>query len=167
MTPAAFLSDILRPGLAHLHSLGGPAPSADAERFLLAVALQESGLVHRYQVLDGGRKRPARGYWQFEAGGGVKGVLHHPASRDLARKLCISRGVNCACQDAAWAALEHDAILAAGFARLLLWTDKQTIPTTSAGAWVCYAARLWLPGKPHPKAWPANWRSACEAVDQA
>lgn len=165
MTPSARLRDIIRPGLAHLHSLGGPAPTRDAERFLLAVSLQEDPAARRYQVLDGGRKGAASGLWQFEAGGGVRGVLHHPASKKLAARLCVTRGVCGACPDRVWSALERDDVLATGFARLLLLTDQHPIPTAIRAAWECYADRLWRPGKPHIETWPESWSAAYEAVN--
>src|SRR5690606_35531315 len=39
---------------------------------LLAIGLQESRFEHRRQI-----KGPARGFWQFERGGGVRGVMTH------------------------------------------------------------------------------------------
>src|SRR6476646_617594 len=68
----------------------------EARVLLLAIGLQESRLVDRYQVLDGGAKGPARGLWQFERGtkasrGGVWGVFLHRASSDPLRLLCRAR----------------------------------------------------------------------------
>lgn len=126
---------------------------------VLAVQRQEDPQQRRAQVLDGGRKGPARGLWQFEQGGGVKGVLEHRATAQLARQVCVARGVE-ARPGAVWAALETDDVLAAAFARLLIYTDPFSLPTTQAAAWTMYADRLWRPGKPHPEKWPANWTMA-------
>ncbi|XFB08402.1 hypothetical protein AAGT13_00040, partial [Azotobacter salinestris] len=88
----------------------------------LTIGLQESGLIHRRQI--GG---PARGWWQFEQGGGVAGVLRHPASAGYARGVCTARKVSPE-PGIVWAELEHDDTLAAAFARLLLWTDPAPLP---------------------------------------
>lgn len=139
----------------------------DGARIMLrAICLQESAGVHRYQVLSGGRKGPARGLWQFELGsklwkGGVWGVFLHPASRFWLSELCRARG----CEfdpRAIWEQLERDDVLAAGVARLLLFTDPRPLPLPGMqeDAWDCYQ-RNWRPGKPHPDRWPANYRRAC------
>ena len=165
MQPSEFLRDILDPGIAFLADLGSPPPSDDARRFLLAVAMQESGpkLDARYQGSPSATPGPARGWWQFEQGGGVRGVLTHAASRDRAGQVCDALRVQR--NDAAvWRAIEGNDLLAACFARLLLWTDVPPLPTTEAAAWDCYALRLWRPGKPHPETWGGNWRTASETV---
>ena len=166
MSPEKFLAQVLDPGLKYLASLGGPKPSDEARVFLLAVAGQESGWGARYQSAPSSTPGPARGFWQFEQGGGVAGVLTHSSSDDLAATLCDSLTV-VPDQAAAWRALEGNDRLAAGFARLLLLTDPYPIPTDQAEAWDCYANRLWRPGAPHPDAWPGNWQAAEEAVASA
>lgn len=153
---------ILTPSLALL-----PArmDSSAARVMLIAMALQESGLNARAQrpLRPGMPNGPARGLWQFERGGGVAGVLRHDATRAFAHEVCRARGV-LATSQAAWAAMEHDDILAACFARLLLWTDAGPLPTAERAGWDAYN-RTWRPGKPHPERWPNNWRLAKEAVD--
>lgn len=163
MTPATFLTTILDPGLGLLATLGGPAVSNEARVFLLAVAGQESGINARYQSSPATTPGPARGWWQMEQGGGVHGVLTHGASASLAAALCNALFV-VTNEPAVWRALEGNDMLAAGFARLLLWTDPKSVPTDQAGAWECYAERLWRPGKPHPDVWPGNWRTAQQTV---
>lgn len=138
-----------------------------ARVMLLAIGLQESRLIHRRQI--GG---PARGLWQFELGtrasrGGVWGVYLHHASTYWLHLLCQERG--CDFEPAAiYARLEHDDVLAAGVARLLLFTDPKRLPAVddTAGAWDLYL-RTWRPGKPHPHTWPDLHRQAREAVLQA
>lgn len=134
--------------------------SPQARVMLLAIGLQESRLIHRRQI--GG---PARGLWQFEEGGGVKGVMTHASSKDLAFKVCLSRGVS-ADRRAVYAEIEHDDVLAAAFARLLLWTDPKPLPATEQDGWALYM-RTWRPGKPHPETWPANFRAASQAVNES
>lgn len=130
-------------------------PSARA--MLWAIGRQESRFEHRRQI--GG---PARGFWQFEKGGGVKGVLTHAASKHHAAALCKERGVD-ATTAAVYPALEKDDILAAGFARLLLFTDPAPLPAPRAGlaqdAWAYYK-RNWRPGKPHRQTWDGFWKEA-------
>lgn len=118
-----------------------------------AIGYQESdGYLTRRQYGNG----PARGYWQFEEGGGVKGVMEHKASAELARSVCHARGVPFV-RRTVWEALETDDVLAAAFCRLLMWTDSGKLPTNEADGWVMYA-RTWRPGKPHPDKWPASWK---------
>lgn len=132
---------------------------AKAEVQMLAIGLQESRFEHRRQI--GG---PAVGFWQFEQGGGVRGVLTHPASRDHAAAVCRTRGIP-ASASAVYAALSADDVLAAAFARLLLWTDPAALPAVGAmaTAWDLYL-RTWRPGKPHPDSWKGLYMQAMEAV---
>ena len=133
--------------------------SQAAEVQLLAIGLQESRFEHRHQI--GG---PAHGFWQFEKGGGVRGVLHHSSSREHAQAVCSARNV-IATEGAVYAALEHDDVLAAAFARLLLWTDPKALPALGdeQGAWDLYL-RTWRPGKPHRHTWSALYDKALEEV---
>src|SRR5690554_2126098 len=89
--------------------------SPEARVMLHAIALQESRYANRRQI-----RGPARGLWQFEQGGGVAGVLRHRSSADLARHVCSKRRVDAAAK-AVYSRLEYDDIIAAAFARLLLW----------------------------------------------
>ncbi|KWR74220.1 hypothetical protein ACUXAV_000181 [Cupriavidus metallidurans] len=136
-----------------------------ARVMLLAIGLQESAFAARRQAGNG----PARGFWQFELGtpqsrGGVWGVFLHVASRPHLERLCLARRV--AFQpEAIHRAIEVDDVLAAGVARLLLFTDPFALPsvTEQQAAWDLYA-RTWRPGKPHPKNWPANHARAVAEV---
>lgn len=133
--------------------------SSKARVMLFGIGLQESEFEHTHQI--GG---PAHGYWQFESGGGVKGVMTHPASREHARSVCDSLGVPWA-RPAVFDAIERDQVLACAFARLLLWTDARRLPELGdqAGAWDCYEWN-WRPGKPHPSKWPGNYQQALKFV---
>lgn len=133
--------------------------SPQAEVMLLAIGLQESRFEHRRQI--GG---PARGFWQFERGGGVRGVLRHRITAGIAAVICADRGVQPNDQ-AAWEAIERDDVLAAAFARLLLYTDPAPLPALGecAKAWDYYL-RTWRPGKPHRRTWDELYAQALEAV---
>ncbi|MBK1979147.1 hypothetical protein JE034_09780 [Achromobacter xylosoxidans] len=135
-----------------------------ARVMLLAIGLQESRFVHRRQI--GG---PARGFWQFEKGsrasrGGVWGVYLYPASKGHLAALCKARSVACD-PDAIYGALEYDDVLAAGVARLLLWTDPKALPAVGDvdSGWALYL-RTWRPGRPHPKTWPRLYAQAMVAL---
>ncbi|WP_241049234.1 hypothetical protein [Achromobacter xylosoxidans] len=162
MTLDTIVSDAITPALALLPAaMDMPA----ARVMLLAIGLQESRFVHRRQI--GG---PARGFWQFEKGtrasrGGVWGVYLHAASKGHLAALCKARRVACA-PDAIYSALEYDDMLAAGVARLLLWTDPKALPATSDvdAGWALYL-RTWRPGRPHPRTWPALYAQATAAVE--
>lgn len=154
MTPQQCSADVLTPALALLPvRMDTPA----ARRMLLAIGLQESALIHRRQI-----RGPARGLWQFEQTGGVYGVMAHSASRQLALQVCEARGVK-AETIPVYHALESDDVLAACFARLLLWTDPKPLPASVEDGWHYYM-RTWRPGRPHAHTWPGHWRRASEAL---
>jgi hypothetical protein len=104
-----------------------------ARVFLVAAQQQEDPEQLGYQRLSGGRKGPARGFWQFEQGGGVRGVMNHPASASYAKAVCALRGVPWV-ERVIWERLEFDPVMACAFARLLLWTDPFALPTTADAA---------------------------------
>jgi hypothetical protein len=144
--------------------LGKNMDSPSARVMLLAIGLQESKFEHRYQVTNQpGVKGPARGFWQFEKGG-VRGVWKHHTSAEMLRLLCRER--ECPMDPAAiWQQIETDDVLAAGVARLLLWTDAFPLPTPAQSdiAWQYYL-RNWRPGKPHFKTWADCHARAVEEV---
>lgn len=148
--------------------LGIQFESEAARVLLYAIGLQESAFAHRRQVvsIEGVLKPvgPATGYWQFEEGGGVRGVVKHPVTRPLVMKLCKARGVAFNPRSI-WEALQTDDVLAAGIARLLLWSDPRAFPRLSdvRGMWLYYE-RNWRPGKPHPEKWPALYATALQFV---
>lgn len=158
MTLMDALNDIIDPALAEI-----PARmSSDAARvMLLAIGLQESRLTYRRQRGGG----PARGLWQFERFGGCLGVLGHRASAQHAQVLCGKHGVRPTASDV-YQRLAEDDVLAAGFARLLLWTDPHPLPDNMDDGW-SYYLRNWRPGKPHPQTWPAFYRRATQAVQES
>jgi hypothetical protein len=141
----------------------------EARVLLLAIGLQESRFMHRFQKVAGRPyvKGPARGFWQFEQGG-TAGVVRHEASRYWLAHLCESRRVPFKAEDI-WNAIETDDVLAAGLARLLLFTDPKRLPAVGdvEGAWGLYAYRCWRPGKPHRQTWDAFHKAARDQVMEA
>jgi hypothetical protein len=160
------LSEIIRLAIVPaLQLLPAMMDTAQARVMLLAIGLQESAFSARRQAGNG----PARGFWQFELGtevsrGGVWGVYLHPASRLLLERLCQARGVVFR-PEAIYRTVETDDVLAAGVARLLLFTDPRALPPVAdhEAAWDLYK-RTWRPGKPHPTKWPANHAKALAEV---
>lgn len=128
---------------------------------LWAIGRQESRMIYRRQI--GG---PARGLWQFERAGGVKGVLTHDSSRAFAHSVCNALDV-APTATAVYPALETDDTLAFCFARLLLWTDPRPVPLpiiANAGVAWNYYLRNWRPGKPHVKTWNKFWQEGLEVI---
>lgn len=157
MSPGQLLHAAIMPALRLLPPrMDTPA----ARTLMLAIAYQESGMRHRRQIVG-----PARGYWQFEAGGGVRGVLRHPASKLHAKYALdfLDYDPETSAADC-HAVIEHNDVLAAVFARLLLWTDAEPLPTDAQGAWELYL-RTWRPGRPHPDKWAANFQKAKDAIN--
>ena len=114
---------------------------------MLSIGLQESLFEHRYQVLNTpGVKGPARGFWQFESGGGVKGVMTHAASKTPLQAACKQLNVPFD-RTAIWQALETNDDLAVICARLLLYTDPKSLPLVQdeESMWQYYL-RCWRPG---------------------
>lgn len=131
--------------------------SPAAETMLLSIGLQESRFLHRRQV--GG---PARGFWQFELRGGTQGVLTHPLTSALAKD-CMRKLQYDPTALVAHEAIEHNDVLAAVFARLLLWTVPAPLPTDAKTGWEQYI-QAWRPGKPHRGTWDEFYSTAWEVV---
>lgn len=162
MNPKRLLVAGIGPAMADLE-LQGIKDSVDARRFLLAIAMQESGLAHRRQVAaDGSESGPAASFWQFEQGGGCKGVLYHPAVGEKMRAACEANNVQ-ATPQGLWEAMRYNDIIAATAARLLVYTLPHGLPATAGEGWAQYMA-AWRPGRPHPDTWPINWDLATIAV---
>lgn len=146
MNLTTIADEVLAPALALLPSkMDTPA----ARVMLLAIGLQESRFIDRRQLVGSPPRPtgPAKSFWQAEQGGGmVSGVRTHAATRDLAAQLYRARGV-AADNASIWNAIEQDDILAAGLARLLLWSDPGCLPgiCDEEGAWLLYL-RTWRPG---------------------
>lgn len=153
MTTIDYISDFILP--AALAILPPRMDSPEARALLLAIGFQESGFVYRRQVLG-----PARGFWQFEEGGGVNGVLGHSATKPAINSaLAVLHYQSWDCYDA----LADNDVLACIFARLLLWTHPAALPKEPAAAWDYYR-ETWRPGKPHRETWESNYAKAWEVV---
>jgi hypothetical protein len=131
--------------------------SLPARAMLAAIALQESRFEYRRQI-----NGPARGFFQFEKNGGVKGVLTHPATSDHIRNVLDALAYNHAVETS-YVAIEHNDVLACAFARLLLWTVPGALPARDdpEGAWQQYLS-AWRPGKPHRATWDALYAKGWE-----
>lgn len=164
MTPYRLLQTAIVPALSELES-AGIRDSFEARRFLLAIALQESGLKHRRQVVGGAESGPAASYWQFEKGGGCRGVLTHKSTAQRMRQICANYNIE-PTEQALWEAMRYQDIVAAAAARLLIYTLPTSLPTTAEQGWQQYIA-AWRPGKPHPHTWAGHWNTATEAAKEA
>lgn len=156
MNTVAYINSSVIPAAMKLLPTKMDSPGARAE--LLAIGLQESRFTYRKQI--GG---PARGFWQFEAGGGVYGVLTHRVTAPIiAPILDTLRYAPTEC----YQAITDNDILAAVFARLLLWSSQMPLAerNDSAGAWALYAD-TWRPGRPHREAWDVCYAQAWNIVD--
>lgn len=164
MIPAAVRAAVNKALYLLPHQMHTP----EARVMIYAIGLQESRFEHRRQLIKKGGQLlplgPAKGWFQFERGGGCKGVVEHPASRYWMHHVCQARGVAFNAT-AIWNAIEHDDVLAAAAARLLLFTDPRKLPALGdeAGAWNLYM-RTWRPGKPHRATWPALYAEALAEV---
>ena len=140
--------------------LPGSMASPEARAMLLAIGLQESGFRYRRQLPNG----PARGFWQFEMSGGVAEILTTPATKPIIEPIvAMFRFVPspAACHEA----IQNHDVLAACFARLLLWVDPRPMPSAleAEKGWQIYL-RNWRPGKPHPATWAGNFDRAWQVV---
>lgn len=147
---------------AALDLLPGQMTSTPAKAMMLAIGLQESKFSARVQHGGG----PAHGFWQFERGGGVHGVLTHPVTLPLI--LPVLRVLNYNANEVeCYKAIVHNDVLAAVFTRLLLWTVPGSLPQQNQPqrGWQQYIDG-WRPGKPHPATWPACFDEAWRTVTQ-
>ena len=146
-----------------LSLLPGKMDSPAARAQMLAIGFQESGFIARQQ---GGTKRtpgdgPAKSFWQFERNGGVAELLDTPSTSMVLKPICALLGYPRVSRADLHEAMEHNDVLAAVMARLLLWKDPRVMPEQSEAAkgWAIYLAR-WRPGEPHPSHWSANFNAA-------
>lgn len=158
MDAVLFTKSALLPALSILPSAMN---SMAAKTLVMAIGFQESAMKYRRQVHG-----PARGYFQFELGGGIRGVLNHASSKTHIRSVLAQLDYSpTATIGECYTWVEHNDILAVAFARLLLWTDPAAMPTTAQGGWDVYL-RTWRPGKPHPEKWARSFTLASEVVAQ-
>ena len=144
--------------------------SDKAIAMLLAIGLQESRFENRRQLprRAGQPDGPARGFFQFEKGGGILGVSTHAATQPhLDAALCAMRYPNGTVDDIEklYTIIEHNDIIACVCARLLLWTVPASLPSreSAAAGWTQYL-QGWRPGEPHPQTWTGYFNRAWELV---
>lgn len=154
MTPVQYANNVVIP--AALKMLPERMDSPEARAMLVAIGLQESKFEARVQ----GNGGPAHGFWQFEHGGGVVGVLNHAASKSLISSALLTLEYDFASQTS-YTAIVHNDILACVFARLLLWTDPKALPKVGQREYSWnYYLNLWRPGLPHRSSWDAYYDEA-------
>lgn len=156
MTPAEFQTKILLPSLS---SIPSAIVSDKATLMLLAIAGQESGWTDRIQQPNG----PARGFWQSEQGGMLKGVIGGPFAPVLDNFLAlysIPTDIDLMFQALAW----HDP-LACLVARLGLLMDPSPLPSIGDvdDAWSTYQNN-WRPGAPSRTRWGVVYPQALAAM---
>lgn len=153
---------------AALSLLPSKMDTPEARAMLLAIGLEESAFQYRRQQTGNPNLSPARGFWQFELGGGVFGVLTHPDTNVIARSVLAELRYQ-ASTKTAYEALEHNDVLAAVFARLLLWTYPGPNPHRGEileawrvyhGTWRPGAFRDWQDGDPIPERWVRSYQEA-------
>lgn len=156
MNPSLFVNSALLPAL----SLLPEKMNSEAARIqIMAIGFQESRMLYRKQI--GG---PARGYFQFEKNGGVKGVLTHHSTKDhIKNVLGMLDYDRDSTAEECYYYIEHNDILAVVFARLLLWSDPNPLVIEEHAAWNLYL-RTWRPGKPHIQTWGQSWNNALSVV---
>lgn len=136
----------------------------EARAMLIAIGLQESRFLHRKQI--GG---PAHGFWQFEQGGGVRGVrgliFRNTNTKAMSKEVLAKIGYGDATTEERYEAIVHNDILACLFARMLLWSHPAALPKRGepGEAWDYYLW-TWRPGRPHRETWNAFYRQAWEGL---
>ncbi|MGD9729712.1 MAG: hypothetical protein AB7V39_25505 [Nitrospiraceae bacterium] len=167
MTPEILLKTAIIPALSLIDpSLDTPA----ARAMLICIALQESGLRARRQMLEArdhwweSKPGPANGLWQFERDGGVRGVMRHAAASAIVLPV-IDALLYPRDPYAVHEALIHNDVLACVLARALLYStpDAMPRPGESEKGWAIYL-KAWRPGKAHVDPWANNYRTAWAAV---
>lgn len=168
MTPELLLKTAIIPALGMLDSkLDTPA----ARAMLIAIALQETGLRARRQMLEARdhwwESKPGKGhgFWQFERDGATRGVMVRHAAASAIVLPVIDALLYPRDPYAVHEALIHNDVLACVLARALLYSVPDALPGPNdpEKGWVQYVS-AWRPGKPHVEPWANNYRIAWEAV---
>lgn len=162
MTPSTLLETIIDPALRLVET---KYRTDEARALLIAIALQESEISERRQTLNAGRwwlypTSPGTGFWMFEAGGAVHGVLKHPVCSAFIGPVLktLEYPSN---RDIIHDALVHNDVLACLMARALLLSLPAPLPARGdhEEGWRQYI-EAWQPGKPKPDKWPRNYAAA-------
>ena len=171
MTPEFLLNTAIIPAMDMM--LSSELDTRTARAMLIAIALQESGLRARRQMLDAGKpwweSRPgaANGLWMFERDGGVRGVMRHPAASAIVLPV-IDALLYPRDPYAVHEALIHNDVLACVLARALLYSVPDALPGPDehGNGWAQYLS-AWRPGKAHKESWARNYEIAWEVVGAA
>lgn len=149
------LEIVIIPGLKLLPA---KMDTPSARVIMLTIGMQESRFTYRRQI-----RGPARGFFQFEKGGGYAGVLRHRSSKELAESILNKLHIT---DTEGFEALVYNDMLSASFCRLLLWTDPKPLPrlTDRPEVWWDLYLRTWRPGRPHRETWDAFLLHAKEEV---
>jgi len=140
--------------------------SLPARAMLLAIGLQESRFLYRFQgsqTFSRSDDGPAGGFWMFEPAG-VRAVLAHRYAKgpiiEAAARLRYTTIANMNSEQVV-GILEDNDVLACVFARCLLWTHASDLPLEEeqGKGWRQYTD-LWRPGRPRPETWPALYSEA-------
>mgnify|MGYP003133141455 CR=1 FL=1 len=167
MTPET-LRDLIFPAAFSL--LPPKLDTVEARAMLIAIALQESRLVHRAQLVGGAAEwwhsldPPAHGYYQFEVAS-IRLMLQHSIARPLLIPALSALDYPVDAPGLIHESVRDNDILATVLARALLYTVPESLPDESERerGWNQYIFG-WRPGKPRPGAWQTNWRIAWETV---
>ena len=169
MTPET-LRDLIFPAAFPL--LPPKMDTVQARAMLIAIALQESRLVHRAQLVGGAAEwwhsidPPAHGYYQFEVVS-IRLLLQHVVARPLLIPALSALDYPLDAPGLIHEAIRNNDMLATVFARVLLYTVPESLPEEhEADRGLEQYLWAWRPGKPRPGTWPANWRLAWECVKQ-
>jgi hypothetical protein len=125
---------------------------------LMAVGYQESNFAARQQIGGG----PARGFWMFEMGGVLAVITPRSIRIPLNAALeALRYPSGPQIPQTYYDAIRHNDVLAAVFARLLLWLHPLPMPSREDvdGALAIYL-RQWRPGRPRPDDWASSWTIA-------
>lgn len=161
MSALTYIATTALPGA--LWWIGERQSTPEARAMVLAIGLQESEFIFRRQKENG----PARGFFGFEEAG-VRGVLTHKASKPLIMPILDVMGyrTNLPNVTEIHDALTDNDVLACAFARLLLWTHSNPLPTADQATkgWMQYI-QCWRPGKPRQSTWEGNFNKAWSLVN--
>ena len=167
MTPELLLKTAIIPAMSLLNPR---LDTPEARALLICIALQESGLRARRQMLEAGKpwweSRPgaANGLFMFERDGGVRGVMRHPAASAIVLPV-IDALLYPRDPYAVHEALIHNDVLACVLARALLYSTPDAMPRPNEAdkGWAIYL-KAWRPGKPHSEPWENHYRIAWATV---
>lgn len=175
MDPERFLLHTIMPAAEWLGPVMGRRMDEPQRLVLaLAIAIEETSLDHRRQVLKGGRYGKGRSWWQNEGGSqaSIGRLMNHPTLSRPLKQLCIEQTIPWDLASIYEAVAWHD-LLAAVIALLLIFSDAQPVPdvTDEYGMWGYYwrcwqpgAYRNWKPGDPQGERWHDAHRRALNAV---